>query len=331
MSESNPVIQLLPWQEEFIGKYTNELPSKALLIAQAGMGKTVMSTHLAREVLSQKLVDSLTIVSIGQLLPHWTSSFNQFGIRLSGITEPAGSDGLALTHQDLRGIATNRESTSKLLNSKCLVIVDESDFRSPGIKELDSLLREHSSESKFLFLARQKPKDFSFDSTFTATSELYSLKQLITDPLLLQRVEKRSPSFPLIQSINKRILTLDSLSWRDFERLVAELLERDGYKVELMQGTKDGGVDVVGYKDAGLSGTFKVLMQAKKYSLHRKVGLSLVRELADTVSELNASKGVLITTSYLTAGALDRIQLQQYKLGKVDRDDLASILVMPKQ
>lgn len=96
-----------------------------------------------------------------------------------------------------------------------------------------------------------------------------------------------------------------------------------------MQGSRDEGVDVVGAKQDGMLGTFKVLMQAKKYSLHRKVGLSLVRELADTVTQHQASKGILVTTSYLTAVALDRIQLQQYKLGKVDRDDLSSILIRP--
>ncbi len=318
--------QLLPWQEEFIGKYIDELPSKALLIAQAGMGKTTMATYLARDMLSRKLIDSVMVVSISQLLLQWQTNFDQHGIKLNGLANADVRHGLALTHSDLRGLASNTAAASTLLDSRCLVIVDESDFRSPGLRELESLIQSKPSEAKFLFLARQKPSELSFDSTFTATTELYSFKDLITNKPLLNRIEYRSPSFPLIQSINQKILSLDSLSWRDFERLVAELLERDGYSVELMQGTKDGGVDVIGHRDAGLAGTFKVLMQAKKYSLHRKVGLSLVRELADTVSEHGASKGILITTSYLTAGALDRIQLHQYKLGKVDRDDLSNLI-----
>jgi HJR/Mrr/RecB family endonuclease len=326
MDDLKPIFQLSPWQREFIDKYIDELPSKALLIAQAGMGKTAMSTQLAREMLSQELIDSVIVVSINQLVLHWQTSFDQHDIKLSSMGSTEIRHGLALTHADLRNIASNTAAVSRLLNARSLVIVDESDFRSPGIRELEKLIQDNS-ETRFLFLARHKPKEFSFDSTFTATTELYSLNELVSNESLLKRIEGRSPSFPLIQSINQKILTLDSLSWREFERLVAEILERDGYRVELMQGTKDGGVDVIGYKDLGLSGAFKVLMQAKKYSLHRKVGLSLVRELADTVSEHNASKGVLITTSYLTAGALDRIQLHQYKLGKVDRDDLSSIIL----
>jgi len=47
---------------------------------------------------------------------------------------------------------------------------------------------------------------------------------------------------------SKRILALDNLSWREFEKLIAELLEADGYSIKLMAGTKDGGVDVVAEK-----------------------------------------------------------------------------------
>jgi len=35
---------------------------------------------------------------------------------------------------------------------------------------------------------------------------------------------------------------LRTLNWRFFERLLADLLERSGYTVELQQGTKDGGI-----------------------------------------------------------------------------------------
>jgi restriction system protein len=112
------------------------------------------------------------------------------------------------------------------------------------------------------------------------------------------------------------------MSWRDFEKLIATLLENDGYVVELMQGSKDGGVDVVAVKDLGANGYFKALWQAKKQSLSNKVGISVVRELADTRQEFGASKGIIVTSSYLTRGALQRIDRDKYILGKVDREDL---------
>jgi restriction system protein len=89
-----------------------------------------------------------------------------------------------------------------------------------------------------------------------------------------------------------------------------------------MQGSKDGGVDVVAVKDIGAGGFFKTLWQAKKQSIKNKVGISVVRELADTRHEFGASKGIIVTSSYLTRGALERINRDKYILGKVDRKDL---------
>jgi hypothetical protein len=50
--------------------------------------------------------------------------------------------------------------------------------------------------------------------------------------------------------------------------------------IKLTQGTKDGGVDVHAEKNLGSHGYFKAVWQARKKSLPRKVGLSVVRELA---------------------------------------------------
>ena len=114
------------------------------------------------------------------------------------------------------------------------------------------------------------------------------------------------------------------MSWREFEKLIATLLEKDGYTVELMQGSKDGGVDVVAVKEMGPNGYFKALWQAKKKGIGNKVGISVVRELADTRQQFGASKGIIVTSSYLTRGALERVNREKYLLGKVDRSDLAA-------
>ena len=64
------------------------------------------------------------------------------------------------------------------------------------------------------------------------------------------------------------------------------------------------------------------LWQAKKYKASRKVGIETVRELADVRNEHSASKAFIVTSSFLTEGALARVQRDKYVLGKVDRDDL---------
>lgn len=81
-------------------------------------------------------------------------------------------------------------------------------------------------------------------------------------------------------------------------------------------------IDVIAVKDLGIAGMFKAIWQAKRNRVDRKIGLSLVRELADTRLEHGATKAFIVTTSYLTRGALDRVERDRHVLGKVDRDDL---------
>ena len=75
-------------------------------------------------------------------------------------------------------------------------------------------------------------------------------------------------------------------------------------------------------KDLGAHGWFKSVWQAKKQKRSNKVDISVVRELADTRLEWGASKAIIVTSTYLTKGALDRIQRDKYTLGKMDRDDV---------
>lgn len=130
-----------------------------------------------------------------------------------------------------------------------------------------------------------------------------------------------SPSFRILEKILAGGINLDKIHWRELEELVAELLEKDGYFVELGSGQSDGGADIIATKDLGEVGFFKSIWQAKKK--HRnKVGIAVIRELADTCNEHKANKGIIVTTSYLTSGALARVKRDEYILGKVDRDDL---------
>lgn len=130
-----------------------------------------------------------------------------------------------------------------------------------------------------------------------------------------------SPSLELILALQRDFTKLDGVTWRAFEEIVAELLGASGWEVELQRGTKDGGADVIARKDDPQVGPILTIWQAKKLSLTRKVGLSVVKELADTRTQFGASKGVIVTSSYLTSGALERVVRDRYILGKIDRDD----------
>jgi restriction system protein len=132
-----------------------------------------------------------------------------------------------------------------------------------------------------------------------------------------------SPCLGVLEKIQKDLVKLDSLTWREFEELVAELLEREGYEVKIGSGSKDEGVDIVATKFDSNTGFFKSIWQAKKPSnTNNKVGINVVRELADTRVEMKATKGIIVTTSFLTRGALERITRDRYLLGKIERDEL---------
>jgi len=131
-----------------------------------------------------------------------------------------------------------------------------------------------------------------------------------------------SPSLQLIFDLQQEKIDLYDVHWRAFEKLVAELLESNGWTVELQTGTKDDGADILARKTDPEIGEILTVWQAKKLSCRNKVGISVIRELADTRREFSASKGILVTSSYLTRGALDRITRDQYTLAKIDRDEL---------
>lgn len=115
---------------------------------------------------------------------------------------------------------------------------------------------------------------------------------------------------------------LSELDWREFERLIAELLEAENWKVELTRGTRDGGIDVIATKSNSTIGRLKTLWQAKRYSAPRKVRLAQVRELSGVLERAGATKGVLVTTSSFTKGAIDWVRQDEFRLSAKDSEDV---------
>ena len=113
---------------------------------------------------------------------------------------------------------------------------------------------------------------------------------------------------------------LSELSWRDFERLIAALLETDGWAVAVTQMTRDGGIDVVATKDDPILGVLRSVWQAKKYKSSNKVKLREVRELSAIREDARATKGFIVTTSSLTRDAIAWVKRDLYRLGYKEHD-----------
>ena len=89
----------------------------------------------------------------------------------------------------------------------------------------------------------------------------------------------------------------------DFEQQVAQMLRGWGLSVEVTGGPGDEGVDIMAYDSTPITGG-KYLVQCKRYSPGKKVGVAAVRELYGTMQEKQVTKGVLVTSSAFTTGAL---------------------------
>jgi restriction system protein len=134
------------------------------------------------------------------------------------------------------------------------------------------------------------------------------------------KIAKHSHTFRILTRLADEHIDLSSLQWREFEELIADLLERDGWQVELGKGSKDGGTDIFATRELDRSGLVAAVWQAKAWK--NRVGLPAVKELCETRRERGANKGVIATTSFLTRGALEKVTQERFTLGKMERPDV---------
>ena len=89
---------------------------------------------------------------------------------------------------------------------------------------------------------------------------------------------------------------LSNLQWRDFEKIVAALLESQGYKVELGPGSNDGGTDIRLIQRDPI-GDILTLVQVKRYRPDRKIKLEAVQALHGAATADSADRSMFVTTS----------------------------------
>jgi restriction endonuclease Mrr len=115
-------------------------------------------------------------------------------------------------------------------------------------------------------------------------------------------------------------LILKNMSPRDFEVLVAEVYEKQGYVVRLGPGSRDEGVDIEATKAAATS-TERIVIQCKHQQ--QNVGRPVAQQLWGVISaDPGITRGVLATSSGFSSEArgfaegkrltlIDGLQLQK--------------------
>jgi superfamily II DNA or RNA helicase len=121
---------LRAWQRRALTKYLTTNPKDFLAVATPGAGKTVFGLRIAAELLSDRTIEAVTIVTPTEHLKHqWAASAAAAGIQIdsnfrntTGVTS-SDYNGVALTYAQVAAHPTLHRVRTE--NRKTLVILDE--------------------------------------------------------------------------------------------------------------------------------------------------------------------------------------------------------------
>ena len=108
----------------------------------------------------------------------------------------------------------------------------------------------------------------------------------------------------LLRRIRENPAELQSITPRQFEELICNILTRFGWDVQLTSATKDGGFDIFGFSGAVGGVKSHWIIECKKYSTDNKVGVNIVRSLCGVKEQIKSANAMIVTTSTFTRGAL---------------------------
>jgi hypothetical protein len=118
----------------------------------------------------------------------------------------------------------------------------------------------------------------------------------------------------VISDIAQNSTVLYQLDWKQFENLMAYLLEKFGWSVEPMGYTKDGGIDIIAVRKVDPDIDFRMMVQCKRFSGNHKVGIEIVREIFSVKWEHGFNQAMIATTSSFTKGALEKAEFWNLEL-----------------
>ncbi|MEZ0612000.1 restriction endonuclease [Fibrella sp. WM1] len=151
----------------------------------------------------------------------------------------------------------------------------------------------------------------------TTSSPLYDLSKHV----LIPEKEIVDATRPIIVTVNQDLISLlkkqpsdiHRLTPREFEVVLADLLDDMGWEVKLTKQTRDGGADILAYLNTNI-GRLLCLVEAKHYREDRKVGVDLVRTLYGTLCDAQANSAMLVTSSSFTSDAKVFQRKHEYQL-----------------
>lgn len=122
-----------------------------------------------------------------------------------------------------------------------------------------------------------------------------SSSKIITDVRLINKT--------LLKLARKDLTHIHKMEPREFEFLVAELLDEKGYQVEITPQSRDWGKDLIATKHIDF-GKLIFYVECKRYEPSRPVGIEVVQRLEGVISG-EATMGLIVTSSDFSKPAID--------------------------
>lgn len=113
------------------------------------------------------------------------------------------------------------------------------------------------------------------------------------------------------------ISQIDSLTGKEFEDLLKEIFEKQGYKVQTTKSSHDFGADLVLEKCGKIS-----IVQAKCYS--KNIGIKAVQEIISAKVHYNANELFVATNRYFSREAV--LLASEHNVMLIDRDVLVKLV-----
>jgi len=116
---------------------------------------------------------------------------------------------------------------------------------------------------------------------------------------------------------------------REFEKFMAQLYNKLGYKTELTKATRDGGKDII-LRKPDILGDMVFYVECKQYNEKNKVGIDIIQRFSGVIEMDKVNGGIIATTSFFSKDAKDLIIEKDlnYKIQMHDFNTIKHMLKM---
>ena len=279
-----------------LGPLTLPLETPTLLVLEEADLVPIDDVHRVTQILEENKLLSLLVVS---RTPEGWSDFADFHVRLGGLE--------ASEFADVLGSAALKDPAG---TARLFALADGH----PLVARVTSDLVSDSSTALSLKDIINDLGGFRRQGVTGPTGVQLPVPSSVLNEIAL---EVRDVNDHLLRDLRKDPEKLVRLHPRQFEQVVAELLSKQGFRVELTPASGDGGFDIYAARKDSV-GTFLYLVECKRYTPPNKVGVEVVRSLHGVVQLNRATAGVVATTSRFTRGAQEFQSKVEHQMSLVD-------------